>query len=105
MLRTLNWEIIFALAFCSSLITASGAQLQAVSELPRIEAGYLIGPGDVLSIEVWKHPDISRDVVVNDEGEIRLPPIKSIKVIGMTVPQLEEKLAETLSKYLILKPA
>ena len=84
-----------------ALKTHNEAQPQIQNELPQIEAGYLIGPGDVLSIEVWKQPDVSRDVVVNDEGEIRLPPLKRIRVMGMTVPQLEEKLTEALSKYLI----
>lgn len=68
---------------------------------PLREGGYLVGPGDVLSIEVWRQPEVSRDVVVDEEGEIRLPPIKKILVMGMTVPQVEEKLTEALSKYLI----
>jgi len=65
------------------------------------ELGYLIGPGDVLIIEVWKYPDVSRDVVVNEEGDIRLPMIKSIRAMGMTVPQLEKKLTQALSQYLV----
>ena len=68
---------------------------------PDIELGYLIGPGDVLNIEVWKQPDITRDVTVNYKGEIRLPPIRKISVMGFTTEQLEEKLVEALSRYLI----
>ncbi len=69
-------------------------------ELPA-EEGYLIGPEDVLSIEVWNQPDISREVVVNHDGEITIPPVRKLSVIGLTVSQMEEKLAEALSKYLI----
>ena len=65
------------------------------------ELGYLIGPGDVLGIEVWQFPDVSRDVVVNEEGDIRLPWIKSIRVTGMTVAQLEKTLTLALSQYLV----
>ncbi|MFB0565216.1 MAG: polysaccharide biosynthesis/export family protein [Candidatus Aminicenantaceae bacterium] len=65
------------------------------------ESGYLVGPGDVLNIEVWKQPDVTREVVVDYKGEIRLPPIRKISVLGLTVPQAEEKLMEELSKYLI----
>jgi polysaccharide export outer membrane protein len=64
-------------------------------------AGYLIGPEDVLNVEVWNQPDISREVIVNYEGEITIPPIKKLSVMGLTVSQLEEKLAEALSRYLI----
>ncbi len=69
-------------------------------ELPA-EEGYLIGPEDILSIEVWNQPDISREVVVNHDGEITIPPVRKLSVIGLTVSQMEEKLAEALSKYLI----
>lgn len=76
-------------------------QPQKQNETLQKELGYLIGPGDVLGIEVWKFPDVSRDVVVNEEGDIRLPWIKSIRAMGMTVPQLEKKLTEALSQYLV----
>jgi len=65
------------------------------------DVGYLIGPGDVLNIEVWNHPDVSRDVVVDDRGEIRLPPVRRLSAMAFTTYQLEEELAKFLSKYLI----
>ena len=64
-------------------------------------AEYLIGPEDILNIEVWNQPDISREVVVNHEGEITVPPVRRLNVMGLTVSQLEENLAKALSKYLI----
>jgi len=70
-------------------------------ENTKIEPVYLIGPGDVLDIEVWREPDISREVTVNYKGEIKLPPIKKMSAVGFSAPQLEEKLGEALSKYLI----
>lgn len=86
-------------AFRSETPTDNERQAQEKASLP--EPGYLIGPEDVLSIEVWKHPDISREAVVNAKGEITIPPIKSLSVIGLTASQLEEKLAQALSRYLI----
>lgn len=74
---------------------------QLSDKTPGLELGYLIGPDDVLHIEVWQHPDVSGDVRVNYKGEIRVPPIKSINVMGLPSYQVEEKLAEGLSKYLI----
>jgi polysaccharide export outer membrane protein len=65
------------------------------------ELGYLIGPGDVLGIEVWRFPEVSRDVVVDDEGGIRMPLIRNFQVMGMTLPQLEDELTKALSKYLV----
>lgn len=75
--------------------------VQVKDESLSTKLGYLIGPEDVLGIEVWNHPEVSREVIVNYEGEIRLPPTKKMSVMGLTPSQLEEKLVETLSKYLI----
>ena len=74
---------------------------QIKSRNPALKPGYLIGPADVLKIEVWKQPDITRNVTVNYLGEIRLPPIKKVSTLGLSVPQLEDKLTEALSRYII----
>lgn len=76
-------------------------QSQKNEEILPFEPGYLIGPEDVLSIEVWNQPDISREVVVNYDGDITIPPIRKLNVMGLTVSQMEDKLTEALSKYLI----
>jgi polysaccharide export outer membrane protein len=77
------------------------AQLQTSGKNALIESAYLIGPGDILAIEVWKQLDVSRDVRVDEKGEIRLPPVRKISVLGLTASESEEKLTEALSKYLI----
>ncbi|UCC38741.1 MAG: polysaccharide biosynthesis/export family protein [Candidatus Aminicenantes bacterium] len=90
-----------------SLVAANNEKAKNETRSPNqdkslsLQPGYLIGPGDVLSIEVWGQPDVSREATVNYLGEIRLPPIKKISVIGLSIPQLEERLSEALSKYLI----
>jgi polysaccharide export outer membrane protein len=78
-----------------------GGDLQAKARDPLADSGYLIGPGDILNIEVWGHPDVSRDVAVDYRGEIKLPPVKRMSVMAFTTYQLEEALTKSLSKYLI----
>ena len=77
------------------------SQPQEKKEKLNEEPGYLIGPEDILRVEVWNHPDISGEVVVNNEGEIIFPPVRKLSVMGMTVSHLEEKLTKALSIYLI----
>lgn len=76
-------------------------ELQKSEKPLNLEPGYIIGPEDILSIEVWKHPDISREVEVNHKGEITIPPFRNLSVIGLTTSQLEEKLAKAFSKYIL----
>jgi polysaccharide export outer membrane protein len=83
------------------VIVDTGNQPKREIENIQTEPGYLIGPGDVLNIDVWKQPDISREVTVNYKGEIKLPPIKKMSAIGLSIPLLEERIGEALSKYLI----
>ena len=58
---------------------------------------YVIGSGDLLRIDVFDVPDLSREVRVGESGRISLPliPVK-IRAGGLTPIQLEEKLAELL---------
>jgi len=81
--------------------TKIGGDSQAKAKDPLADSGYLIGPGDILNIEVWNHPDVSRDVAVDYRGEIKLPPVRRMSVMAFTTYQLEEELTKFLSKYLI----
>lgn len=68
----------------------------------QIIPGYIVGPGDILSIEVWTYDDISRDVTVSGSGDIKLPPMKEkVDVLGLNITLLEDKLESVLSKYLV----
>ena len=56
-----------------------------------------IGPGDLLHVDVFDIPELSRDIRVSDTGEISYPLIPGkIQVAGQTTFQLEEKLAQLL---------
>jgi polysaccharide export outer membrane protein len=61
------------------------------------QGDYMIGSGDLLTVEVFDVPELSRDVRVNETGFISLPliPVK-VHVAGLTTFQLQDKLAELL---------
>lgn len=60
---------------------------------------YIIGAEDVLSVYVWKEPDMSKTVPVRPDGMISLPLVGEIKAVGNTPIQLQERLAEAMKKY------
>jgi polysaccharide export outer membrane protein len=61
------------------------------------QGDYIIGSGDLVRIEVFDVPELSREVRVSESGYISLPllPVK-VRAGGLTAFQLEEKLAELL---------
>lgn len=71
------------------------AQLALASDVK--EGDYVIGSGDLLGIEVFDVPELSRDVRVNETGYISLPLMPSkVRAGGLTPFQLQDKLAELL---------
>lgn len=63
------------------------------------ESRYLIGPGDVLEISVWKDEGLSRQVVVPPDGMISFPLAGDIDVTHMTVTDLRKAVKEKLSEF------
>lgn len=65
-----------------------------------IEANYKIGADDVLTINVWNEPQVSRNVPVRPDGKISLPLVGDVQAAGLTPTQLQHELAARFSKYL-----
>ncbi len=61
---------------------------------------YLIGPGDSLSIFVWRNPDISGSFLVRPDGMITTSLVEDIPVSGKTPTALARDLEEELGKYI-----
>ncbi len=61
---------------------------------------YVIGPEDVLAINVWREPEISRTVPVRPDGKISLPLIGDLEASGLTPVNLRNAVAEKLKAYI-----
>ena len=80
---------------CDSGPTLPPAPL--ASELPTAE--YLVGPGDVLGIFVWRNPELSVELPVRPDGRISLPLVEDIVAIGKTPAALAKEIEQRLKKY------
>ena len=61
---------------------------------------FIIGNDDVLSINVWKEPDISRSIPVRSDGKISLPLVGEVQATGRTPLQLEHEITTRLQAYI-----
>lgn len=61
---------------------------------------YVIGPQDLLAINVWHEPELSQSVPVRPDGKISLPLIGDLEVSGLTPRALEGRLAKELDAYI-----
>src|SRR5208337_3684512 len=64
------------------------------------DSSYVIGANDVLAINVWKEPDISRSVPVRSDGKISLPLVGELTASGQTPLQLEQEITKRLQNYI-----
>ena len=97
----------------------SGGQATTDLNLFAKPAGYKVGPGDVLQITVWDHPELAAALgqtgavntraadaapgfVVGAEGNIQFPYIsKPIHAVGKTPEQLQREIYTELSKVFV----
>lgn len=61
---------------------------------------YFLQPGDILSVSVWKEPDLQQLVLVRPDGGISFPLAGDMQVNHMSVEQLRAELATRLGKYI-----
>ena len=61
---------------------------------------YLIGPGEQLSIFVWRNPEISGSFIVRPDGKVTTSLVEDIAVSGKTPSMLARHIEQELSKYI-----
>jgi polysaccharide biosynthesis/export protein len=90
--------------FCLVLLTVpfAGKLLADIAAAPLTPpplpaSDYLIGPGDLLRIAVFDHPEFSLDARVSQSGKVTFPLLGQIDVAGDSTRQVEEILTRRLA--------
>jgi polysaccharide export outer membrane protein len=78
------------------LILAGIVVLCAPGKSARALEEYLLTPGDVIKVTVFKNPDLSLDARVSESGAISFPLVGSVPVSGLTLPAAERRIAQML---------
>jgi polysaccharide biosynthesis/export protein len=72
----------------------------ATPALATSDPEYHIGPQDVVQIDVWKEPEITRTIPVRPDGKISLPLLNDVQAAGLTAMQLAGNIRDGLTKFL-----
>lgn len=80
------------LVFLPSLVAAQ----QATS--------YVLAPGDQIAISVFDEPDLSVEFTLSDAGALNYPFLGEIRVAGLTMPELEKRIADGLRGDYLINP-
>lgn len=77
----------------------------------RAQPAYRVGPYDILNVIVFNHPELTTPttqlsapgqsgVLVSDQGMITFPFAGTFKVAGLSIPQIQNVIAQRVSKYI-----
>ncbi len=92
------------LAVLALSLAVPATRLGAQEPPPKAEApptgAYLVAPGDVLSLFVWKETDLTREVTVGVDGRISVPLVGDVEAEGKTTAELTADLRDRLSRFL-----
>lgn len=62
--------------------------------------GYLIQPGDVLAVVVWKEEDLKQEVLVRPDGGISFPLAGDIDAAGHTVQEVKQTIVDRIKEFI-----
>ncbi|MBP0496096.1 XrtA/PEP-CTERM system exopolysaccharide export protein [Roseomonas indoligenes] len=86
-----------SLAGCAG---GSGAPREIASASPQPAPEYILGPGDTLSIFVYRSPELSApELPIRPDGRLSLPLVPDIEAAGRTSSELGKQIEEKLRAY------
>jgi len=77
----------------------SAESKESKAPIIHVSDSYIIGIGDQLQISVWHEHDLSLTVAVRPDGEITMPLLNDIYVVGQTPKQLAAVITERLKPF------
>ena len=96
---SLAWFAAAAFVFSMSRSPLTTAQEKSSLSGPS-DVKYRINNRDVLQVSVYRHPELSRTVVVTEDGNITLPSLNVVKAAGLSPIALASLLRDKLESVL-----
>lgn len=96
-------DVLLAVAALAAVLALSGCgasypRAPAVAASPDYK--YVLGPGDVVNIVVFRNPELSMTVPVRPDGRIAAPLVEDLPAIGKDPSTLARDMEKALAKYI-----
>lgn len=98
--KTRSFSLILYAIFMFVALSVNAESKSDTQNISPKLASYVIGPGDVLSISVWKEEGMQHEVLVKPDGGITFPLAGDINASGMTTIELTQELVKKLKRYI-----
>jgi polysaccharide export outer membrane protein len=108
-LRRVGLLAVFATVFAVGAAPAQ-TRAQTPNAAPRTAgaaapqaAEYVLGPGDVIRINVFQSPELSLETRLSESGSVSYPLLGNVRLGGLAVPEAEKRIADGLRSGNIVK--
>ena len=92
--------VVLALGWMAGLglavVGAAPAQAQEAVPGP----AYLVRPGDILQVSVWKEPELTRELLVRPDGGFSFPLAGQVHAQGRAVADIEQEIKARIERYI-----
>src|SRR5262245_41601867 len=90
MQRAAGWWVAVVIVVAALGAAVPPANAQSTPDAGALPPEYLIGSGDVLTVNFWRRTDVSGDVTVRPDGKISLLLLDDVQASGFTPEQLRD---------------
>ncbi|CAK8716596.1 hypothetical protein KKHLCK_05725 [Candidatus Electrothrix laxa] len=98
--------VVFLILSCSSTQKAKNRAVPvSLSSQQDTSTGnsLTVGPGDEISVHIWRHDELQRNTKIDLAGNIYLPLVGEVHAGNLNINELQQKLSQAYGKY-IVKP-
>lgn len=96
--RLIRWAAVIGLGV--TILGCAGSYPPAPSSAASPDYNYVIGPGDVVNIVVWRNPELSMAVPVRPDGKINTPLVEDLPAMGKNPTDLARDIEKALGKFI-----
>jgi polysaccharide export outer membrane protein len=87
------------ISFSQPLLAAEPTPVDPLPPAASVGADYVIGPGDVLQVFVWRNAELTATVPVRPDGKISTPLVEDMVAVGKNPSVLARDIEKVLSEY------